>query len=110
MGRVPRVVAFGLAFYVLEPIVPGSGAVRSYAFGAAGFLTASVAPWLAFPPAPPGVERALDPNAAALLYVGLVAAGALASVSGMYAYDRIREDRGRPLAAAGGRLPWALLV
>ncbi len=48
------VVAFGVAFYLLEPIVPGSGAVRSYAFGAAGLLTASVAPWLAFPPGPPG--------------------------------------------------------
>ncbi|GAB3706059.1 CbtA family protein [Halorubrum pallidum] len=104
------VAGFGIAFYVLEPIVPGTGAVRSYVFGGAGFLTASVAPWLVFPPAPPGVARSLDPNAATLLYCGAVAAGAGASVAGMYAYDRLCDERGRVTAVVGGLLPWALLV
>ncbi|WP_049982691.1 CbtA family protein [Halorubrum sp. BV1] len=104
------VAGFGIAFYLLEPIVPGSGAARSYVFGGAGFLTASVAPWLVFPPAPPGVTRALDPNTATLLYCGAVAAGAVASVAGMFAYDRLRDARGGGAAVVVGVLPWALLV
>jgi len=104
------VTGFGIAFYLLEPIVPGSGAVRSYAFGGAGFLTASVAPWLVFPPAPPGVARSLDPTAATLLYCGAVAAGAVGSITGMYAYDRLRVDRGRAAAVVAAVLPWTLLV
>ncbi|MFD1571371.1 CbtA family protein [Halorubrum laminariae] len=104
------VAGFGIAFYVLEPIVPGSGSVRSYVFGGAGFLTASVAPWFVFPPAPPGVVRSLDPNTATLLYCGAVAAGAVASVAGMYAHDRLRDARGRLTAGVGAVLPWALFV
>lgn len=104
------VTGFGIAFYLLEPIVPGSGAARSYVFGGAGFLTASVAPWLVFPPAPPGVARTLDPNVATLLYCGAVAAGAIASVAGLYAYDRLRDTRGRLVAVVGAVLPWALLI
>ncbi|WP_435064241.1 CbtA family protein [Halobaculum sp. EA56] len=101
---------FGVAFYFLEPVVPGSGAARSYVFGAAGFLTVSVAPWLVLPPAVPGVERALDPNAATAVYLAATLAGGVASVLGMYAYARVRPSRGRLVATVAGAAPWTAFV
>lgn len=101
---------FGAAFYFLEPIVPGDGAAGSYVFGAAGFLTVSVAPWLVLPPAVPGVERALDPNAATAVFLGATLAGGTASVLGMSAYTRIRPDHGRLVGGVASVAPWAALV
>ena len=101
---------FGVAFYFLEPVVPGSGAVRSYVFGAAGFLTVSVAPWLVLPPAVPGAERALDPNTATAVYLAATLVGGVASLLGMYAYGRVRPSRGRLAATVASVAPWAALV
>ncbi|GAA0204134.1 CbtA family protein [Halobaculum roseum] len=104
-GVLLGAVGFGVAFYFLEPIVPGTGAVRSYVFAAAGFLTASGAPWLVLPPAPPGTDHALDAQTRMILYGVMMAAGAAAAIAGMVLYDRLREDRGRAVAVAVGLLP-----
>ncbi|QZP39595.1 CbtA family protein [Halobaculum magnesiiphilum] len=104
-GVLLGAVGFGVAFYFLEPIVPGTGAVRSYVFAAAGFLTASGAPWLVLPPAPPGTAHALDVQTRMILYGVMMAAGAAAAIAGMVLYDRLRGDRGRAVAVAVGLLP-----
>ncbi|MXR40598.1 hypothetical protein GRX01_04455 [Halobaculum sp. WSA2] len=109
-GVLLGTAVFGAAFYFLEPIVPGDGAARSYVFGAAGFLTVSVAPWLVLPPAVPGVERTLDPNAATAVYLAATLAGGVASVLGMYAYTRTRPDHGRLVAGVAGVAPWGMLA
>ncbi|PSQ03683.1 hypothetical protein BRC97_13265 [Halobacteriales archaeon QS_6_71_20] len=101
---------FGVAFYLLEPIVPGRAGVDSYVFGLAGFLTVSGAPWLVLPPTVPGVERALDPTMGSLLYVGLVLAGGVACVAGMAAYDRLRPEWSRSAATLAATAPYGLLV
>ncbi|WP_336002693.1 CbtA family protein [Halorientalis halophila] len=103
------VVTFGLAFYFLEPAIPGTGAGKSAVAGATGFVTVSGAPWLVFPPQPPGVEAALSIDARMGLYAGLMLAGLCACLLAGYWYDRLR-DRGRGRAIAGAAVPFTLLV
>lgn len=102
-------VGFGVAFYLLEPAVPGAGDTRIYLLGAAGLLTVSVAPWLAVPPQPPGVEgAALDVRG--LWYGGMVLAGALACLTAGTAYSRLRTRGRRPVVAgAVAAVPLAAL-
>jgi predicted cobalt transporter CbtA len=78
LGLLLGAVVFGLVFYVLEPAVPGRGAVPSYLLGVAGFVTVSGGPWLVFPPQPPGVEHALATDVRIAWYAAMMVAGALA--------------------------------
>jgi len=109
-GVLLGVLAFGAAYYLLEPALPGAGAGRSYVLGAAGFLTVSGAPWLILPPSPPGVESTLSTTTGLALYGALVVAGALASAGTVIAYRRARDARGRFAAAVAGSLPLLALV
>jgi hypothetical protein len=108
-GLLLGVVTFGLAFYFLEPAIPGTGAIKSVVAAAAGFVTVSGAPWLVLPPQPPGVEQALSTDARLGLYAGMMLAGLSACLLAGYAYNRLR-DGGRARALVGGAVPLALLV
>ena len=91
---------FGIAFYFLEPAIPGAGGTKSYLMAVAGFITVSGAPWLVLPPQPPGAEQALPTETRTLLYGGMMVAGALVCCLGGVVYGRLRDTRGRPTAAA----------
>ncbi|MFB6083286.1 MAG: CbtA family protein [Halorientalis sp.] len=108
-GLLLGVVTFGFAFYFLEPAIPGTGATRSLVAAAAGFVTASGAPWLVLPPQPPGVEGALSVDAQLAVYAGMMLAGLAACLLAGYAYNRLR-DGGRVRALAGATVPFTLLV
>lgn len=103
-------VVFGIAFYFLEPAIPGTGGTKSYVLAGAGFLTVSGAPWLVLPPRPPGVEAAVPTGTRIVLYGGMMAAGALVCLLAGVAYGRLREPRGRLTAAAVAALPFGLLA
>jgi hypothetical protein len=89
---------FGVAFYLLEPVVPGSGATKSYVLGAADFVTVSGVPWLVLPPAPPGVGGSLPTATRLALYGASMAAGGLTRLLSGGIYDRIRASSGRVIA------------
>jgi hypothetical protein len=103
-------VVFGVAYYFLEPLIPGTGATKSYLLAAAGFITVSGAPWLVLPPQPPGAELAVATDTRLLLYGGMMVAGALVCVLAGALYSRLRPSRGRRLAAVLALAPFALLV
>jgi predicted cobalt transporter CbtA len=103
-------VVFGIAYYFLEPIVPGTGGTKSYLLAVAGFVTVSGAPWLVLPPRPPGVEEAVPTETRVVLYGGMMVAGALVCLLSGGVYGRLRETRGRAIAAAGAVLPVGLLA
>lgn len=105
-GLLLGVVAFGVAYYLLEPAIPGPPALRSYLLGAAGFVTVSAAPWLVLPPQPPGVEQALPTATRLTLYAAMAVAGAAASALALYGLGAAwrREPRAALL------VPLALLV
>jgi hypothetical protein len=108
-GVLLGVVAFGVAYYFLEPALPGGVVARSYLLGAAGFVTVSGAPWLVLPPRPPGVEGPLGPDASLALYAGAMLAGALACALAGAAYRRLRP-RGRVVATSAAGVPLAALL
>lgn len=101
-------VVFGAAFYLLEPAIPGTGAIKSYLLGAAGFVTVSGAPWLALPPRV-GAEAVLAGPTRAALYGGMMIAGALACLLAGLVYRRL-AGRSRPLAVAAAAVPLVLLA
>lgn len=101
--------AFGLAYYVLEPGLPG-GDGGSYALAAAGFVTVSGAPWLVLPPQPAGVEQALGADARLFWYAAMMAAGAAACALSGYVYRRLASGVGRPVALAGAVLSFGVLA
>ncbi|QCC46696.1 CbtA family protein [Halobellus limi] len=103
-------VVFGFAFYLLEPAIPGPEGAKSYLLAAAGFVTVSGAPWLVLPPQPPGVTQSLPTENRTLLYAGMMVAGALVCLLSGYAYQRLRERRGRGAAAVAAALPFGLLA
>ncbi|MBX0297318.1 CbtA family protein [Haloarcula nitratireducens] len=103
-------VFFGLAFYLLEPAIPGTGATKSYLLGAAGFVTVSGAPWLALPPASPGAQQSLAVATRLPLYAGMMIAGAVACLLAGYAYNRLAASNGRVLATLGASLSLCLLA
>lgn len=107
LGVLFGLVVFGLAGYLFEPALPDRG--RSYLLGIAGFLTASGVPWLAVPPAAPGVEQAMTTRTAIFLYAGMMVVGAVACIATGVAYHRLR-DSGRPVAALGGLAAFLVLV
>ncbi|WP_435197340.1 CbtA family protein [Natronomonas sp. EA1] len=101
LGVLVGVVVFGVAFYVLEPAIPGVGETKSYLLAAAGFLTVSGAPWLVVPPQPPGVEQTLPTDVRLLWYLLMMVAGAVTCGLSGYTYTRIRTRYGREVAAIG---------
>jgi len=103
-------VVFGIGFYFLEPVIPGTGAIKSYLLGLAGFVTVSGAPWLVLPPVAPGAQQSIPVETRLLLYGGMMVAGALACVLSGYVYNRLVESNGRALATIGGLLPLGLLA
>jgi hypothetical protein len=103
-------VFFGIAFYLLEPAVPGTGATKSYVLGAAGFVTVSGAPWLVLPPVSPGAHQSIPAGTRLLLYGGMMIAGALVCLLAGGVYNRLRRSTGRVVAAVVGVLPFGLLA
>jgi hypothetical protein len=103
-------VFFGIAFYILEPAVPGTGATKSYVLGAAGFVTVSGAPWLVLPPVSPGAPQSIPAGTRLLLYGGMMIAGALVCLLAGGVYNRLRRSNGHVTAAVGGLLPFGLLA
>lgn len=110
LGVLLGVVAFGLAFYFLEPSIPGAPDTQSYLLAAAGFVTVSGAPWLVLPPLPAGVEQGLPTDVRVFWYAAMMLAGALVCLLSGYAYDRLESRFGVPLALGGAVLPFALLA
>lgn len=103
-------VVFGVAFYFLEPLIPGTGGTKSYLTAAAGFVSASGAPWLVLPPQPPGVEHPVPTETRLLVYGGLMVAGAAVCLLAAVLYDRLEETRGRVVATCAAVLPFGLLA
>ncbi|QCS42141.1 CbtA family protein [Natrinema versiforme] len=101
--------AFALAFYFLEPALPGRGRVKTYVLAGAGFLTVSVAPWLVLPPTTPGAEQAFDPTLRIAIYAGLMAVGALVAALSIYGYRRV-SARSRQLGGVAAAIPIVALV
>jgi hypothetical protein len=103
-------VGFGVAFYLLEPAVPGRSDTPVYLLGAAGFLAVSGAPWLAVPPQPPGVEGApLDVRGR--WYGGALLAGAAVCLASGAVHRRLLgAGRDRRIAAGVATLPLAALL
>lgn len=108
-GLLLGAVVFGVAYYFLEPVLPGTGRTKSYLLAGAGFVTVSGAPWLVLPPQPPGVEQALSPTNRLFLYGGMMVAGALVCLLAGFVYTRTRT-RGRVIATVAAALPFGLLV
>jgi predicted cobalt transporter CbtA len=108
-GLLFGLVAFGVAYYLLEPVIPGGKGTKSYVLGAAGFLVVSGAPWLVLPPQPPATEQALGTDARLVWYAGMMLAGAVAVGLSWLAVDRTRE-RGRGQRLLAGLTPFALLA
>ncbi|WP_018259133.1 CbtA family protein [Halomicrobium katesii] len=109
-GLLLGTVVFGVAGYVLEPIVPGEGAVQSALLAVGGFVTVSGAPWLLLPPSLPGVERAIPTDTGMVLYAGMMVAGAVVCLLSAVCYDRLRDRYGRLAAGTVAMAPFALLV
>lgn len=107
LGVLFGLVVFGVASYLFEPALPDRGG--SYLLGLVGFLTASGVPWLAVPPAAPGVEQAMPTRTALFLYAGMMVVAAVACIAAGAAYHRL-HDGGRPVAALGGLAAFVVLV
>ncbi|ELY85613.1 CbtA family protein [Natrialba taiwanensis] len=101
--------AFALAFYFLEPALPGRGSVKGYVLAGAGFLAVSGAPWLVLPPTTPGAEQAYTPTIRIAIYGGLMLAGALIAATAIYGYRR-GSTRSRPLGLCLAALPIVALA
>ncbi|WP_424002249.1 CbtA family protein [Haloarcula salina] len=108
-GVLFGVAAFGMAYFFLEPALPGTGATKRLALAGAGFLTVSGAPWLVLPPQPPGVEQALGTDARLAWYAGLMVLGALIAVLAGLAARRT-ADRHAVVRLAATAAPLALLA
>jgi len=109
-GLLFGVAGFGVAYYFLEPAIPGTGATRQYLLAAAGFVTVSGAPWLVLPPQPPGAEQALPTDTRLLWYAVLLVSGAVACLLAGVAYNRLRRTRGSAVAVAGAAASFAVLA
>lgn len=110
-GAVLGLVVFGVAYYFLEPAIPGGADTRSYLLALAGFVTVSGAPWLVVPPQPPGVTQSLPTEVRVTWYAAMMAVGAVASGLAGYAFGRVRASHGPIVGALAGGLPLlAILV
>jgi predicted cobalt transporter CbtA len=100
---------FGLAYYLIEPIIPGTGTVKSYLLAIGGFITVSGAPWLALPPTSPGVQQSIPSDTRTLIYVGMIVIGAGVCLLSGIIYRRSESSIGQPIATIIGLLPFGLL-
>lgn len=103
-------VVFGIAYYFLEPAIPGTDETKSYLLAVAGFITVSGAPWLVLPPQPPGVEQGLTTEMRIILYGGMMVAGALVCLFAGFVYGHLRDTHGRTTAAIVAMLSLCLLA
>jgi predicted cobalt transporter CbtA len=100
---------FGVAYYLLEPALPGAADTRNYLLAAAGFVVVSGAPWLALPPQAPGAEYALGTDVRIAVYAGMMALGALACGLSLVAWRRAERESAVQRAVAAA-LPFGLVV
>ena len=108
-GLLFGIVAFGIAYYFLEPVLPGGPVTKRLALAAAGFLTISGAPWLVLPPQPPGVEQSLTTGTRTAWYAGMMVAGAGVSITAGFVFRKL--DTHRPVVrTAGALVPLCLLA
>lgn len=91
---------FGVAYYLFEPSLPGTGDTKAYVLAAAGFLTVSGVPWLALPPVPSGTDQVLATDVRLVIYGATMVLGAtICSLSlTLFQYTRNQRD---PFAATG---------
>jgi len=108
-GLLFGIVAFGIAYYFLEPVLPGGPVTKRLVLAAAGFLTVSGAPWLVLPPQPPGVEQSLATGTRTAWYAGMMVAGAGVAVASGLVYRRLAGRRW-PVRTLAGLAPLALLA
>ena len=101
-------LVLGVGGYLLEPALPGAPDTQGYLLAAAGFLTVSGGPWLAFPPQPPGVETALDTPTRQVWFLAVAVATAAAIGLALLAARRLR-DRPRPVRLGAAALPFGLV-
>jgi predicted cobalt transporter CbtA len=105
--------AFGVAFYLVEPAIPGGPRLQRSLVAAAGFLVVSGVPWLVLPPVPPGVEHSLPTDVRLSWYGASMVVAAFACGCAIWVYNRLARDHGSlvaPTAAPVGLAPIALLV
>ncbi|WP_408958003.1 CbtA family protein [Natrinema sp. 74] len=100
---------FALAFYFLEPALPGRGNAKAYVLAGAGFFSVSVAPWLVLPPTTPGAEQAYTPTLRIAIYVGMMAVGAVVAAASVRGYARV-APRGRTLGVVAAAVPAVALA
>ncbi|MFB6310251.1 MAG: CbtA family protein [Salinirussus sp.] len=108
-GLLLGAAIFGLAWFLLEPRLPGRADTQAFLLAGAGFMTISGAPWLVLPPQPPGIESALSTTVRLGLYGIMVLAGALACIAGVWLYNRL-EAWNRAIRALAGIAPLGLLL
>jgi hypothetical protein len=108
-GLLFGIVAFGIGYYFLEPVLPGGPVTKRFALAAAGFLTVSGAPWLVLPPQPPGVEQGLETGTRMTWYAGMMIAGAGASVAAGLVHQKLADSR-RSIRATASLAPLCLLA
>lgn len=102
--------AFGVAYYLFEPSLPGTGSMKAYVLAGAGFLVVSGVPWLALPPVAPGAEQVLAVDARLVIYGAMMALGAAICALSIALYGRTRSEHG-PFAAVGiAATPFALCL
>ncbi|SDR36296.1 CbtA family protein [Natronobacterium texcoconense] len=100
---------FALAYYFLEPELPGRETATAAILGAAGFFSVSIVPWLVLPPAAPGGEATLGIDARLAIYTGLIGLGILVSGVAIVGYRRL-APAGRLKALAGASVPIVITV
>lgn len=100
---------FGLAYYLLEPALPGRGTAKAFVLAGAGYFTVSVAPWLVLPPTVPGAAPTLGIQERVVIYAGMMVVGALVAAAALVGY-RLTAPRSRRLAAVVAATPVVALI
>jgi predicted cobalt transporter CbtA len=101
---------FGLTYYIIEPVVPGTGTLKSYLLAVGGFITISGAPWLVLPPTSPGVQQSIPSDTRTLIYAGMMIIGAGICLLSGIVYRRSESSMGQRVATIIGVLPFGLLL
>lgn len=101
---------FGITYYLIEPIIPGTGTMKSYLLGIGGFITISGAPWITLPPTSPGIQQSLPSDTRTLIYAGMIIFGAVICLLSGIIYTHFKPSMGQPLATIIGVLPFGLLL
>lgn len=102
--------AFGAAYYLFEPSLPGAGDAKAYVLAGAGFLVVSGVPWLALPPVAPGTEQVLAVDVRLAIYGAMMALGAAICALSIALYGRTRSERGSFAAVGIAATPFVLCV